>query len=149
MELDTETINITGMKNTKYTTTKCMSFLSLFYCFRNYCTRKLFRLRRSLKQTNGTKRYVKKEIKPDSIDTERYFLIPLYQAERAWAYAMQLKDEVGPNEVPPRKYFHIVRKLAKAVHWCNQLTKLASDLVDDKTNLEIEVNIHISIPFFI
>lgn len=107
---------------------------------RNYCSRKLLRLRRSLKQQNGNKRYTKKEIKQDSIDSERYFLIPLYQAERVWAYAMQLKDEVGPSEVPPRTYFHIVRKLSKAVKWCNQLASLATDLVDEKTNLEIEVN---------
>lgn len=108
---------------------------------RHYCTRKLVRLRKSLKLTNGGKRYTKKEIKPDSVTSERYLLVPLYQAERAWAYAMQLKDEAGPSEVPPRVFFHLVRRFKKAITWCQLLATLADGRVDDKTHLEIEVSL--------
>ena len=109
------------------------------FLFRHYCTRKLFRLRKSLKLTNGNKKYVKKEIKPEVVTSERHLLIPLYQAERAWAYAMQLKDEAGAGEVPPRVYYHLVRRFKKAVSWCKILSSLSESKVDDKTALEIEV----------
>ena len=92
-----------------------------------------------MKLTNGNKKYAKKEIKPEVVSSERYLLIPLYQAERAWAYAMQLKDEAGAGEVPPRVYYHLVRRFKKAVSWCKILSSLSDSKVDDKTALEIEV----------
>lgn len=42
---------------------------------------------------------------------ERYLLIPLVTAERAWSYAIELKRDAG-NE--PRKRAHMIRRLKKA-----------------------------------
>lgn len=52
---------------------------------------------------------------------------------------MQLKDEAGPSEVPPRVYYHLVRRFKKAVQWSKMLCVLSADRVDNKTALEIEV----------
>ena len=105
------------------------------------------RLRKSLKVTNGGKKYTKKELSPAMITSDRHLLIPLYQSERAWAYAMQMKDEAGPDGLPPRVYFHLVRRYSKAAHWCKQLQSLATEKVDDKTTWEIEVLLFSSTPF--
>ena len=106
---------------------------------RNYCTRRLLRLRKSLNLTNGGKRYQKRVLKEDEVKSVRHLYIPLVQAERAWSYAMQLKDEARIDEIPPRVKFHIIRRFTKAVKWCNTLSSLSKNKVDSKTALEIEV----------
>lgn len=42
-------------------------------------------------------------------------------SERAWGYAMQLRQE---SNTEPRKRFHLVSKLRKAVHYAEQLESL-------------------------
>lgn len=55
---------------------------------------------------------------------ERMLIIPLCLAERAWAYAMQLKQETGEQ---PRKRFHLVRRLKKASIHAERFQKLCLD----------------------
>jgi len=109
--------------------------------YHQYCTRKLYRLRRSLRLTNGGKKYQKREINPEMVSTERHLMIPLYQAERAWAYAMELKESAAPTGLEPRVRFHVLRKLAKAIVWANQLSALAAGKVDQKSSIEVEAYI--------
>lgn len=52
---------------------------------------------------------------------DRYLLIPLMQAERAWGHAMQLRQEANTE---PRKRFHLVQRLRKATVYALQLQKL-------------------------
>lgn len=68
---------------------------------------------------------------------ERFIYIPLILAERAWAYAMQLRQE---SNTEPRKRFHLVSKLRRACTYSLQLQELclASQRLDDKTKLEVE-----------
>lgn len=65
-----------------------------------------------------------------------YLLIMLVKSERAWSYAMQLKDEMGES---PRKKFHMHRKLHKAVQYSKQLEYLCNETADQRTILEAEV----------
>lgn len=55
---------------------------------------------------------------------ERVLMIPLCLAERAWSYAMQLKQEVSEQ---PRKRFHLVRRLKKAAEYATKFEKLCHD----------------------
>lgn len=67
---------------------------------------------------------------------ERMLIIPLCLAERAWSYAMQLKQE--KNEAP-RKRFHLVRRLKKASDHAQRFEKLCHDPESpctDSTKLE-------------
>lgn len=68
---------------------------------------------------------------------ERFLYIPLMLAERAWAYAMQLRQE---SNTEPRKRFHLINKLRRACIYSLQLQELcnASTRIDAKTKLEIE-----------
>lgn len=59
------------------------------------------------------------------------------EAERAWSYAMQLKQEANTE---PRKRFHLLARLRKAAKHSERLEKLCeSHRVDAKTKLEAQV----------
>lgn len=67
----------------------------------------------------------------------RYLLLVLMEAERAWSYAMQLKQEANTE---PRKRFHLLARLRKAAKHSDNLEKLCeSPNVDAKTKLEAQV----------
>lgn len=66
----------------------------------------------------------------------RYIQLPLFCAERCWAYAMQLKAEANTE---PRKRFHMASKLKKAVLYAEELVKLCeSPKCDARTKLECQ-----------
>ena len=68
----------------------------------------------------------------------RYLYLPLVDAERCWAYGMQLKSEANTE---PRKRFHMVGRLKKAVHHAELLLNLCeSDKCDARTKLEAQVH---------
>lgn len=68
---------------------------------------------------------------------ERFLYIPLMLAERAWAYAMQLRQE---SNTEPRKKFHLINKLRRACCYSLQLQELcvSSGRLDPKTKLEVD-----------
>lgn len=78
-------------------------------------------------------------LKAEEVTSVRHLFIPLVQSERAWSYAMQMKDEARlAEDIPPRVKFHIIRRFKKAVKWARTLTSLSKNIVDAKTALEIE-----------
>lgn len=96
--------------------------------YRGYCSRRLRRLRKALKFPQADKRHFKRrdvtllQLTGKRAD-ERFIHIPLISAERAWAYAMQLKQE---SNIEPRKRFHLVRKLRKACSYALHLQELCN-----------------------
>lgn len=68
---------------------------------------------------------------------ERFLYIPIMLAERAWSYAMQLRQESNTEQ---RKKFHLVNKLRRACTFALQMQELsvASQRLDQKTKLEVE-----------
>lgn len=67
----------------------------------------------------------------------RYLLLVVMEAERAWSYAMQLKQEANTE---PRKRFHLMARLRKAAKHGEKLEKLCeSQRIDAKTKLEAQV----------
>lgn len=69
---------------------------------------------------------------------QRYLLLSLIDAERAWAYAMQLKSEANTE---PRKRFHMISRLRKAVQHADTLFRLCNEsgVFDARTKLEVQV----------
>ncbi|XP_054160646.1 signal recognition particle subunit SRP68-like [Oppia nitens] len=119
-----------------------------YHRYRQYCSRRLNRLRRSLNyvQSSGKARstYQPKlvtnqlvtEAKTAKKDPIRYLMIPLMCAERSWAHAMQLKQEANTE---PRKKFHMMRKYKKAVNYGNSLQTICNTeptKCDARTKLE-------------
>lgn len=62
--------------------------------------------------------------------------IPLVQAERAWAYAMDLKGQLedAPAAAAPKRQ-HLVRRLSKAARHAGELVALASARCDARTQV--------------
>eukprot|EP00316_Scyphosphaera_apsteinii_P020145 CAMPEP_0119310656 /NCGR_PEP_ID=MMETSP1333-20130426/19693_1 /TAXON_ID=418940 /ORGANISM="Scyphosphaera apsteinii, Strain RCC1455" /LENGTH=639 /DNA_ID=CAMNT_0007314875 /DNA_START=35 /DNA_END=1954 /DNA_ORIENTATION=- len=102
--------------------------------YRLYCARRLHRLRKSLKFTHGKGRFVKRPLLPSVVRDARFLMLPLFCAERAWSYAMQLKRENTQQE--PRPHYHLLSRLAKAAHWSAQLASLCAECGSKRTELE-------------
>jgi signal recognition particle subunit SRP68 len=68
----------------------------------------------------------------------RYLYLPLVCAERSWAMAMELKQEINSD---PRKKFHLLRRLKKAAKHAKHLLQLseACERCDARTRLEAQV----------
>eukprot|EP00053_Salpingoeca_punica_P019672 m.200713 g.200713 ORF g.200713 m.200713 type:complete len:616 (-) comp17697_c0_seq3:6002-7849(-) len=101
--------------------------------YRQYCARRLSRLRHSLHFMNGKQRFVKKEVALEKVTDARYLEIVLMDTERAWSYAMQLKEMTNP-----RQKFHLRSRMRKAVKHATLLHNLccAHGICDARTELE-------------
>ncbi|KAF7730401.1 signal recognition particle subunit srp68 [Apophysomyces ossiformis] len=82
--------------------------------YRQHCTRRVLRLRQILKltQPDNKKGYRPKEL-PSELDNPLYFHLHIYDVERDWAYAMELKQE-SANTVNLRKKHHLIKRLKRA-----------------------------------
>jgi signal recognition particle subunit SRP68 len=107
--------------------------------YRSFCSRRLRRIRKSLELTYGNHKKFQKPVITDELVAKdsRYLLLPLICSERAWAYAMQLKSE---SNTEPRKKFHLLNRLRKAVKHAEQLEALCNQqkTCDARTKLEVQ-----------
>lgn len=71
--------------------------------------RRIARVRKAVKLVQGEKKKYHKKLVDAEIAAkdEKTLQIPLMTAERAWAYAMQLKFETNTE---PRKRFHMLNR---------------------------------------
>ncbi|GAB1297088.1 Signal recognition particle subunit SRP68 [Apodemus speciosus] len=106
-----------------------------FQRYRGYCSRRQRRLRKTLNFKMGNRhKFTGKKVTEELLTDNRYLLLVLMDAERAWSYAMQLKQEANTE---PRKRFHLLSRLRKAVKHAEELERLCeSNRVDAKTKLE-------------
>lgn len=111
--------------------------------YRGYCTRRIRRLRKALKFPQGDRRHFRKrdvtiqQINGKGSD-EKFIHIPLISSERAWAYAMQLRQEANTE---PRKKFHLVSKLKRACFYSLQMQELCSVSTYSQIYLKLLYNI--------
>ncbi|XP_077979719.1 signal recognition particle subunit SRP68-like [Glandiceps talaboti] len=105
--------------------------------YRSYCTRRLRRIRKSVKFVLGHRnKFQNKKIREEIMSDYKFLHIPLFSAERAWSYAMQLKQEANTE---PRKKFHLMRRLRKAVKYTEDLETLCSSVkCDARSKLEAQ-----------
>jgi hypothetical protein len=69
---------------------------------------------------------------------DRVLSIPLMTAERAWAYAMQLKAQAAEEKDNTRLKFHVMRRLQRAAACAAQLEALCATCATPRTQLEAE-----------
>ncbi|KAK7007750.1 signal recognition particle subunit srp68, partial [Halocaridina rubra] len=109
-----------------------------YQLYRQYCSRRIRRLRKNLDFIQGDRRnFRKKEVTVDVLRDDRFLLIPLMTIERCWAYSMQLKEESLQDS---RKKFSMRNKLRKAAKYVVAFEKLVeeSGVCDARTQLEVE-----------
>ncbi|GLC39232.1 hypothetical protein PLESTM_000866500 [Pleodorina starrii] len=112
--------------------------------YRKHCASRLQSLFKVLKMHHGRTKYQKRKLDVHHITDVRHLYVPLFNAERAWAYAMELKKEAeargggAGGGVDPRKRHHLVGRLAKAVLWASELARFAAARSDTRGSLEAE-----------
>lgn len=117
--------------------------------YRHYVTRRLARLRKAGKATHkGGKAFATKDVHtlasvggdPAAVKMEHLLLL-LLNAERAWAFAMQVKQDAASNQhMPSYQRAHLLRRLRRAAVWATRLQGLvgeASGHVTKRTSLEV------------
>ncbi|XP_012531397.1 signal recognition particle subunit SRP68 [Monomorium pharaonis] len=105
--------------------------------YRGYCSRRLRRLRKVLKMPQGDRRHFKRrDVTAAMVSEDKFLQVPLMMAERAWSYAMQLRQE---SNTEPRKKFHLISRLKKAAAYSLQLENLIENInCDARTKLEAQ-----------
>nr|XP_039252363.1 signal recognition particle subunit SRP68-like [Styela clava] len=104
--------------------------------YHGYCNRRIRRLRKVLGLKMGEKKKVVPKVINESLMTDsRYILLIVMAVERAWSYAMQLKQEASDNL---RKRHHMIQRMKKATFQAEHLNNLCekSPIVDARTKLE-------------
>ena len=103
--------------------------------YRRYTAGRVRAIRHTLHFTQiDKKRFAKKPVTPAVASQLGFLELALMLSERAWAYAMELKESVEE----PRKRFHYHRKLSKAVKLTEQLQAICTAKGDSRTVLEAE-----------
>ncbi|KAI8824151.1 uncharacterized protein EV422DRAFT_519111 [Fimicolochytrium jonesii] len=105
--------------------------------YRQFCARKIARLRKvgGLTQSTPKKKYVRKPVTAELVTGEKSLQILLFEAERAWAYAMEIKQEVRDE---PRKKFHMIKRLKRGVEAAKSLQQLCETCADERTVLDVK-----------
>ncbi|KAL8447640.1 hypothetical protein Emag_004250 [Eimeria magna] len=99
-----------------------------FHRYRLYLSRRLKRLREQADLKQGRHRYACRPI-PDNTNDPRHLLVVLLQAERAWSYGMQLKNDNANSPTPSAKLrAHSIRRFSKALRYARQLEALCKGL---------------------
>lgn len=102
--------------------------------YRRYCTARLRRLYKSLKFTHGRGKYLRRQIVIANITDIRFLHILLYLAERAWSYAMAVKQT--PNGPNAQQRFHLIGRLSKAVKWAESFSNACAEKAHPRTAYE-------------
>ncbi|KAJ2449668.1 signal recognition particle subunit srp68 [Coemansia sp. RSA 2337] len=109
--------------------------------YRRFCAHRLRNVRSGVKLTQGTSTaFRKKEVTVDMVKKPEHLEILLLQAERAWAFAMDLRELYSRTEEPRQRY-HLIRRLRAACKAGEQLAAAAaasSGTCDGRTSLEAQ-----------
>lgn len=106
--------------------------------YRQYCTRRLRRLRNTLRWKNGKGRG-KQVVFPPDFQDPRFLEFPLVCAERAWSYGVQLKTDLSTAQNwQPRWRLHSIRRFTKAAKWAEFLEAQCKRHGDQRTQREAE-----------
>uniref|UniRef100_A0A915PQE9 Signal recognition particle subunit SRP68 n=1 Tax=Setaria digitata TaxID=48799 RepID=A0A915PQE9_9BILA len=112
--------------------------------YRGYCARRVRRIRKSLGFTHVHKgvskhgaKFTPRKLSFDIVTEERCLQIAVFDAERNWSYAIQLKQEAGEDS-HSRKRFHMIGKLRRAVKHSSNLESVikSCERADAVTRLE-------------
>ena len=105
--------------------------------YRSYCTRRLTRIHKVLRLTNGTqKKFKGLVVMPEDVTDDRVLLMLILQVERAWAYSEQLKYDFSQSD-DARQYRHYASRIKRAQKHGATLQDIANQVCDDRTKKEI------------
>ncbi|MEW5303838.1 MAG: hypothetical protein WDW36_006492 [Sanguina aurantia] len=106
--------------------------------YRRHCRSRLQALYKLLKMQHGRTKYQKRKMDVHSITNQQHLLVPLFSAERAWGYAMEIKKSLEGGAPDARKHRHLLARIRKAAHWAAELARFAVDKCDSRSSVEAE-----------
>ena len=111
-----------------------------YYRYYKYCSRKIHRLRKATKLTQGRRKFVKNDITSEKVKkSQRAVQVPLFMSERDWANAMFLKKQLTEHGDKFIRNKHMARKKMKKAFQSAQLFfDLSKDIWDQQTIVEAE-----------
>ena len=130
--------------------------------YHKYCCRRMFRLRKSLKFTQSTKKgkkhvYEEKPVTAEEVKKDpKYAQILIFKCEANWAYAMQMKQHAaalsgksgqqqqgvkqlaGNRQNPNRIRVHYLRRFRASASASSSMLALCQDALQDMSLIEME-----------
>jgi signal recognition particle subunit SRP68 len=83
--------------------------------------------------------YEGRELTAEEITEGRHFMLPLMNAERAWAHAMEIKKEMeNTKKWQSHRRHHLVKRLKRATQWADTFKQLCAAKGVARTALEAE-----------
>lgn len=105
--------------------------------YRLYCVRRVRCLYKKMKLPQGNRnKFIKRPVEVATVKEVRHLNIPLMDAERAWARAMELQKALEEGDAPSKVRGSIKRKLAKASKHAAHLAHLCSNRCESRTHVE-------------
>lgn len=107
--------------------------------YRAYCSRRVHRIRKSVKFTHGRGKFTKRELDANVCRDARHLMLPLFYAERSWSHAMELKQvhhSCVAEDIRGGPHQHSMSRLRKADKWAQHLKTLCDQVGDERTSLE-------------
>lgn len=93
-------------------------------------------------QAGAKGKYVKHPIEASAVTDVRLLQIPLVAAERAWAYAMDIKNEIEQSQAPYKRR-HMIKRLSKAhVHAKELASLVGARSLDARAAVEADAYLH-------
>ena len=111
--------------------------------YSHFCRKKIQKLRKLFKLSQGKKKFKKLPITPQLIKDNKIFLILVLECERNWAYGMYHKQELTAiGEDIKRLRYEITRKFKRATQNANNIFEICKKIGDTQTQLEAEAYYH-------
>lgn len=106
--------------------------------YRSYCTKKIKKLRARMNLKFGRKVYKKQEWKIENPNQIEHLHVPLYNCEKYWAYAMELRQVPSTAKNTHKIKYNIRNKLKKSLLWSKEFSSLCEKLNVKRASLEAD-----------
>lgn len=105
--------------------------------YRQYCTKKLHRSRKTLKLQQGKGKFTRRALELSEVSSNAHLQLPLICAERDWAFAMESKGKLDGEKAAEMRQ-SMLRRLSTAASHAAEFSRLAAARCDARTSLEAE-----------
>lgn len=107
--------------------------------YAHFCKKKINKLRKFFKITQGKRKFQQIPITADKITDNKILLIAILECERDWSYGMYHKQELTAiGEDIKRLRYHITRKFKRATQRAKEIWDICQQVGDTQTQLEGE-----------
>lgn len=107
--------------------------------YSKYCRKKINKLRKIFKLTQGKKKFIKVDINAENVTDPKILLIAILDTERRWAVGMQMKQTLTNKGEDIKKIrYNIKKKFKRAVEEAKELVITCNAVADNQTNSEAE-----------